>query len=423
MENTWKEIRLDEIGTFKGAGVDKTVNENDSQVSLINYMDVYHNWRLTKNTKEYQIVTATDREIKYCNLLEGDVLFTPSSEKPIDIGHASVVVEDMDNCVYSYHTIRFRPNNKNAINKYLLSYLLNTENAQRYFISKACGSGIRYTLNLKDFRNFKFIYPEYLPLQTAIASILTHVDNTISSVERTISKAERLKKSLMQNLLSGRMKPDGSIRTEAEFWIHEKLGKVPVGWDVKKVKDVFDIKVGGDVQNYSDIRNDKFQYPIYSNTITDKGLYGYTNNPRIQSKESITIVGRGVGVGHCEYRKGYYDAIIRLLCLLPHSDNEIDCLYVYFSLLQFARFNAESTGVPQLTRPQVEMTKILIPQDKTEQTAIAEKISLFDETINAKQQKIKSLVKIKKSLMQQLLTGKKEIDADKVNELIEEFGK
>jgi len=39
----------------------------------------------------------------------------------------------------------------------------------------------------------------------------------------------------MQNLLTGKMKPDGTWRNEDEFYMDDKFGKVPVGWSVKYV--------------------------------------------------------------------------------------------------------------------------------------------------------------------------------------------
>ena len=113
MEN-WKEISLKELGWFKGAGVNKLINSEEQPVFLVNYMDVYKNWQIYFN-EEYQSVTAKDREIIEANLLSGDVLFTPSSEKPVDIGHAGVVMEDMPQCVYSYHLIRYRLNDVSAL--------------------------------------------------------------------------------------------------------------------------------------------------------------------------------------------------------------------------------------------------------------------------------------------------------------------
>lgn len=406
MKEGWKEISLNEIGWFKGAGVNKLINSDEQFVYLINYMDVYKHWRITFNTN-YQLVTAKEREIEEANLLEGDILFTPSSEKPIDIGHAGVVMETMPNCVYSYHLIRLRLFDTTQFDLKFLSYLLNSDDVQKHFVSRASGSGIRYTLSLSDFKSAKIKFPGKSE-QTAIAAILSKVDETIASVQASISAAERLKKSLMQNLLTGRMKPDGTLRKDDEFYVDEKFGKVPKGWEIKRLGHLFNIKAGGDLQEqyYSDVRDEQHIYPIFSNTIVNEGLYGYTSNPRVYAKESLTIVGRGVGVGHIEIRQGNYDAIIRLISLIPKEDNIVDCLYVRYYVGQFVHFAIESTGVPQLTCPRVFSTKIIIPTDVKEQSKIGEMIHSFDVYVKEKQNKIAVLERLKKSLMQNLLTGR-----------------
>lgn len=406
MVEGWKEISLNEIGWFKGAGVNKLSNIDEHPVYLINYMDVYKHWQIYFNNN-YQEVTAKEREKKEANLLVGDILFTPSSEKPIDIGHAGIVMEEMPDCVYSYHLIRYRLNDKSKFDMNFISYLLNSDEVQKHFVSRASGSGIRYTLSLNDFKSLKIRFPKKTE-QASIANILSSVDGAIESVKKSIDAAEKLKKSLMQNLLTGRMKPDGTFRTEEEFYEDEKFGKVPIGWEVKKLGNLFHIKAGGDLQEnfYSPIYDEQHKCPIFSNTIENSGLYGYTSNPRFISKESLTIVGRGVGVGHVEYRKGNYDAIIRLISLIPKQEDAIDCMYVNYYICQYVHFAIESTGVPQLTCPKVFSTKIIIPKNVFEQSQIAEKIHCIDIDIKIKQNQIITLERLKKSLMQNLLTGK-----------------
>ena len=242
MVEGWKEISLNEIGWFKGAGVNKLSNIDEHPVYLINYMDVYKHWQIYFNNN-YQEVTAKEREKKEANLLVGDILFTPSSEKPIDIGHAGIIMEEMPDCVYSYHLIRYRLNDKSKFDMNFISYLLNSDEVQKHFVSRASGSGIRYTLSLNDFKSLKIRFPKKTE-QASIANILSSVDEAIESVKKSIEAAEKLKKSLMQNLLTGRMKPDGTFRTEEEFYEDEKFGKVPIGWEVKKVKDVASIQRG-----------------------------------------------------------------------------------------------------------------------------------------------------------------------------------
>ena len=115
------------------------------------------------------------------------------------------------------------------LNKYL-PIRINRESSQ---------NNIPY-IRLSTLSKMNISYPVSYSEQNMIASMISKVDEATTSVQNSIAAAERLKKSLMQNLLTGRMKPDGTFRTSDEFYINEKFGKVPVGWEVKRVDTLFD---------------------------------------------------------------------------------------------------------------------------------------------------------------------------------------
>jgi len=97
----WEKKKLGEIGTFQTSSVDKLYIEGEKEVFLVNYMNVYKHENLNSETvKNLQVVTAKDSQIVSSDLKKGDILFTPSSETPSDIGHSVVIFEDLDNCVY-----------------------------------------------------------------------------------------------------------------------------------------------------------------------------------------------------------------------------------------------------------------------------------------------------------------------------------
>lgn len=176
----------------------------------------------------------------------------------------------------------------------------------------------------------------------------------------------------------------------------------------KRICDLFDVKAGGDLQeaNYSPLPTTEAQWPIYANSLENKGLYGYTSKPRF-SGNAVTITGRG-DIGHAEFRPDDFDAIVRLLVLLPKA--EVDCRYITYYINSHVHFPKESTGVPQLTAPKVKRIKIDLPQSKEEQTAIADILSKVDEAIASVQNSIAAAERLKKSLMQNLLTGKMKPD-------------
>ena len=179
-------------------------------------------------------------------------------------------------------------------------------------------------------------------------------------------------------------------------------------WMQKRIGDLFDVKAGGDLQEayYSSYPTAEAQWPIYANSLENKGLYGYTSRPRF-SGNAVTITGRG-DIGHAEFRLDAFDAIVRLLVLLPKA--EVDCRYITYYINSHVHFPKESTGVPQLTAPKVKRIKINLPQSKEEQTAIANILSKVDEVIASVQNSIAAAERLKKSLMQNLLTGKMKPD-------------
>src|SRR5690606_27881563 len=108
--------------------------------------------------------------------------------------------------------------------------------------AKTAGSGIPHA-DKGVIKRLEFFKPE-IPEQKAIATILSKVDEAIKATENSIKAAEKLKKSLMQNLLTGKLKPKGTWRKEDEFYKDEKFGSCPVGWHWGRLSEIADIVAG-----------------------------------------------------------------------------------------------------------------------------------------------------------------------------------
>jgi type I restriction enzyme S subunit len=68
-------------------------------------------------------------------------------------------------------------------------------------------------------------------------------------------------------------------------------------------------------------------------------------------------------------------------------------------------FAIESTGVPQLTEPQISKYPVALPPTKAEQTGIAGVLSDIDSEIVALEAKLTKVRDLKQGMMQELLTG------------------
>ncbi|WP_146175185.1 restriction endonuclease subunit S [Arcobacter lacus] len=193
----WEEKKLGDIGIFQTSSIDKISKDDEKSVFLINYMDVYKHKNINNRTiKNFQIVTATDSQISSCNLQKGDILFTPSSETSNDIGHSVVIFEDLDNAVYSYHLMRFRP--KIRIDILYSHYFCNIPSVLNQLAKFSTGI-TRFTISVKSFSLIKINFP-CLEEQNKIANFLSSIDDKIEENQKILQKTKEFKKSLLQHM-------------------------------------------------------------------------------------------------------------------------------------------------------------------------------------------------------------------------------
>ena len=311
----------------------------------------------------------------------------------------------------------------------LISYYeLLSEIGGSQFYSYVAGSNYP-AIGDSDIRNLRLILPPSKKEKTAIANILSKVDKAIASVQNSIAAAERLKKSLMQNLLTGKMKPDGTFRTPEEFYIDEKFGKVPVGWEVKRGTEIttkitkgqspkwqgFDYQQAGilfvtseNIQNgYIDISKPKYLPLEFNNKIKNSQL----------KKGDILINIVGASIGRC----AIFDIDVecantnQAVCVFrPNSENDsmFLSLYLQSETTQNRLFRTQvETARANLSLGDFRKFKFVIPQ-KEEQIKIANRINLFNIEIEKQVERINVLERLKKSLMQNLLTGRVKVIDD-----------
>lgn len=271
----------------------------------------------------------------------------------------------------------FKDNNPRFI-YYLYTYV----NLEKF----ATGSGVP-TLNRNDVHSFEVLVPSCSE-QKSIAEALSDTDNLIQSVEKLIGKKKKIKLGAMQQLLTGRKRLPGFS------------GK----WEDKTIGDLFEITAGGDLDNtsFSQHRTSTHKFPIYSNGLAKDSIYGYSSYS-LHSKDAITVTARGT-IGHAVYRKDDFIAIGRLLVL--KAKYKMNNFMISELINTCVSFSIESTGVPQLTSPQIAKYEIKFPTEIQEQKAIAQVLSDMDAEIEALEEKLEKYKTIKQGMMQELLTGR-----------------
>lgn len=181
------------------------------------------------------------------------------------------------------------------------------------------------------------------------------------------------------------------------------VGIIPQEWEVKRLGEICDIYVGKDVRknHFKEIADGKYKYPVYSNTVENQGLYGYYDYEEYENN-TVTVVGRGVGLGTAFARDNGYGAIGRLIVLKPFGN--MDNHFLANCINTQIHFYVESAAIPQLTGEQIATYKVVQPSIE-EQQKIVGILKIWDEAIAKQNKLIKALEKRKKALIQRLLTG------------------
>ena len=229
----------------------------------------------------------------------------------------------------------------------------------------------------------------YLPVKDEerrkIGNLLDNINNIITLHQRKLEHLKLKKKSLLQKLFP----KEGEVYPELRFpgftapWEQRKLGE-----------EAIEILAGGDIEKEKVVYDSG--YPIYANALTNDGLVGYyTDYYRVEAP-AVTVTGRGE-VGHAQARSQNFTPIVRLLAIRSKHD----CYFLENAINNYKTI-VESTGVPQLTVPQLSAYKLCFPLNIEEEKRISICFQNLDTLITLHQRKLEHLQLLKKALLQQL---------------------
>lgn len=219
MVKPWDTATIGDFLDFKN-GLNKGKEFFGYGTPIVNYTDVYKKRGLTKNDVRGKVNLTRD-EIHRFDARKNDVFFTRTSETPEEVGMSSVLLDDIDDCVFSGFVLRGRPKNDMFTPEYC-KYCFTTE-AVRNAITMGCTYTTRALTNGKQLSAIEIVVPAK-PEQEAIAQSLTDIDELILSLEKLVAKTKAIKQGAMQELLTGKRRLSGF----SGEWNKCKLGSLGV---------------------------------------------------------------------------------------------------------------------------------------------------------------------------------------------------
>jgi type Ic restriction-modification system, hsdS subunit len=164
-------------------------------------------------------------------------------------------------------------------------------------------------------------------------------------------------------------------------------------WVEKRIADIVKISAGGDVDKVK--LKESGKYPVVANALTNKGIVGFYDDYKVKAP-AVTVTGRG-DVGYAVARHENFTPVVRLLTL--QSEN-IDVDYLENQINSMRILN-ESTGVPQLTAPQLGNYKVYHPEID-EQSAIGSLFRTLDDLLASYKDNLANYQSLKATMLSKM---------------------
>ncbi|MCT0064801.1 restriction endonuclease subunit S [Proteus mirabilis] len=201
----WEVMRLGHLAKFfKGSGLPKSELSESGKIKCIHYGQLFTTYgpkidRVISRTENVGIVTSQ----------ENDVLMPTSDVTPNGLATASCITETGVTLGGDILIIR---SDKQKLNGVFFSYLVNVLRDQ--VMQLVTGSTV-YHLYGSDMAKFEFAFPSKEE-QTAIATILSDMDEEIQALKQRLSKTRQIKQGMMQELLTGKTRLVQPLNKESQ---------------------------------------------------------------------------------------------------------------------------------------------------------------------------------------------------------------
>src|SRR5699024_4554980 len=333
---------------------------------------------------EFKFINAPSRARRVVEM--GDIII--STVRPYLMAFAQIKAQH-DNMICSTGFAVLR--SKKHIDNNFLYQIIICNPFVEYLKSKMTGSNYP-AVKVNDLKHYTFSLPPLME-QQKIAAILSSVDEAIEKTEQIIEQTEKVKKGLMQQLLT-----KGIGHTEFK---KTAIGEIPVEWEIKDFQHLMILQRGFDLPVHKRVQGDN---PLLSaNGVTD-----YIDQYKVEGPGIIT--GRSGTIGKVHYIAENFWPLNTSLYIKEMYNNDPRFLYYFLINFKLERF-ATGTGVPTLNRNIVHQENVAIPS-VNEQKHIAARLTKIDENVEYEVKYLNQLKNLKKSLMQVLLTGKVRVPID-----------
>ena len=326
----WEQRKLEDL-------VDRVTRKNQDLVSELP-LTISAQYGLIDQNEFFDKRVASKDVSGYYLIENGEFAYNKSTSTDAPWG-AVKRLDRYENGVLSTLYIVFGIKENNPVDSdFLVSYY--STNLWHKGIHEIAAEGARNhgLLNIApaDFFETELTIPQDIEEQKKIGKYFEELERLITLHQRKCEETKKLKKYMLQKMFpqNGQTVPEIRFAGFTDAWEQRKLGEIAI-----------EILAGGDIDKEKVV--DDGTYPIYANALTNDGIVGYYNDYYRVKAPAVTVTGRGE-VGHAQARMTDFTPVVRLLAIRSNHD-----CYFLENAINNQNVVVESTGVPQLTVPQL----------------------------------------------------------------------
>jgi type I restriction enzyme S subunit len=416
----WKEYKLGELANVKGGKrlpKGSTLTKIPNSHPYIRVRDMGNRY-LTANDLEY-VPENIFPVIKHYIVDKGNVILSIVGS----VGLVSIVNDDLDKASLTENCVKVLPQTDKLSNEYLY-YFLKSEIGQGEIKKKTVGA-VQPKLPIYNINDIVISIPD-LPTQTAIAEILSSLDDKIELNNQINKELEALAQALFKHWFIDFEFPDENgqpYKSSGGEMVESELGEIPKGWRLQTLDEISKISIGRTpprkesqwfTESPSDVKwvsiRDMGNCGVYIHAtfeyLTEEAVQKF-NIPIIEANTVIISFKLTVGRVAISTEKMLSNEAI------AHINLKQNVLFPEFVYLYLKQFNFDSLGstssiATAVNSKSVKAIPIIIPEEGLLSKFNKITSELFKQILNLTLE-TKELVALRDTLLPKLISGELEV--------------
>lgn len=369
----WEKCKIGDIGEIVSGGTPDTNNPN--------YWDGDINWYAPAEIVDQIYVSKSERKITELGLQKSSAKMLPANRTILFTSRAGIgktaILQHSACTNQGFQSLVL----KNEIEPYFV-YSMSNQLKEK---AEAVASGSTFLeISGKMLANLNLMMPNR-DEQERIAAHFKNLDKLIILYQRKYKKLKLFKEAMLDKMFpkNGQKVPEIRFKGFTDDWEQHRLGE-----------EVTDMIAGGDIDK--NLILEKGRYPVIANALTNEGIVGYYDFTYRIKAPAVTVTGRG-DVGHAKARSMDFTPVVRLLTIKSKHD-----IFFMENSINILRIVVESTGVPQLTVPQLAKYELYFPKTLNEEKVIGKYFHNLDNLITLHQRKYEKLKLFKEAMLNKM---------------------